>query len=404
MLGNQSGRLWLHCGLLLGRHRLYRLLGLSVCCLLSDGLLRLRVHDRLAGDDLRARQRLLRCGLGFGFSCLSGQALGFALTATNLARIVRRAAARRQRRGGSRCSFELLDNRLRGGLGRCFRLSDLRYLLRRFLGRLYRNIGRRLGWCRFFAGFALVDAFARSRLGDWRVFDDRSDAFAAGLNHRVFGQRRLGRGFGVGGVRGQAAAVAAMAISSVFTGALLVGVFDFVAVGIALAFATVAATTLTTGATTWSLAVVAFRASLVSRASSVSPISVACCSSSSAGAACSRAACALRARGARGLALGLLLLRYCRCFVERARSSRLRSSRACALRAGTLATWLGFSGLCLLAGLALLARRAWLALFTRLTFFASPAPRGVAVLRAADALHAACASSRPLRESRRRFC
>ena len=69
LLGNQSGRLWLHCGLLLGRHRLYRLLGLSVCCLLSDGLLRLRVHDRLAGDDLRARQRLLRCGLGFGFSC-----------------------------------------------------------------------------------------------------------------------------------------------------------------------------------------------------------------------------------------------------------------------------------------------------------------------------------------------
>ena len=89
LLGNQFGRLLLHCGLLLGRHRLYRLLGLSVCCLLSDGLLRLGVHDRLAGDDLRARQRLLRCGLGFGFSCLLGQALGFALTATNLARIVR---------------------------------------------------------------------------------------------------------------------------------------------------------------------------------------------------------------------------------------------------------------------------------------------------------------------------
>ena len=142
LLGNQSGRLLLHCGQLLGRHRLYRLLGLSVCCLLSAGLLRLRVHDRLAGDDLRTRQRLLRCRLGFGFSCLLGQALGFALTATNLARIVRCAAARRQRRGGSQCRFGLLDNRLRGGLGRCFRLGDLRYLLRRFLGRLYRNIGR----------------------------------------------------------------------------------------------------------------------------------------------------------------------------------------------------------------------------------------------------------------------
>ncbi len=376
LLGNQSGRLLLHCGLLLGRHRLYRLLGLSVCCLLSDGLLRLRVHDRLAGDDLRARQRLLRCGLGFGFSCLLGQALGFALTATNLARIVRCAAARRQRRGGSQCRFGLLDNRLRGGLGRCFRLGDLRYLLRRFLGRLYRNIGRRLGWCRFFAGFALVDAFARSRLGDWRVFDDRSDAFAAGLDHRVFGQRRLGRGFGVGGVGGQGGGSSGDGdFPGLHRGIALVGVFDFVAVGIALAFATVAATTLTTGATTWSLAVVAFRAfvgflSIFGLADFQGLLQQFI-----------RRRCllfgarlALFARGAwlAGLALGLLLLRYCRCFVDRSAQFTLALFAWLALFSrSTLATWLGFSGLCLLAGLALLARRAWLALFTRLTFFAS---------------------------------
>ena len=200
-LDSQTDR-WLFAGKLFSsRGGLYHLLRLGIADYWLRNSFGLRFFNRFTSNDFRAGQRLRGCGLGFGFSCFLGQALGFALTAADFARIVWCAAARRQCGCGSRCCFGFLDNWLGGWLRSYVGLHGRHLAWCNFaccnFGRLYRSLDCSFDYCRFLGSRALVSNLCNSSL-----LDDGCDAFGAGLDHGVIGKLDLRCGFGVGSVCG----------------------------------------------------------------------------------------------------------------------------------------------------------------------------------------------------------
>jgi hypothetical protein len=222
-----------------------------------------------------------------GFFSFLGQALGFTLAATHFTWVVRRAAIAGD--GWSRFNVYFSNHnhfshfyhwlwRRFGGDWRCFnywRFSNGCFNWSRFsVGRCFHDRSR---FCsrRGFKGRRLGEGAFSSRRFNGRGFNSSGRFNGSSLSHvrfhnsrlAVFGNRRfncfvawrlvLGNDFADGGSRGSRYNSGDSGIAGVFAaflGARFFAAFDDVAVGITLTLTTVAATTLTTGATTWTIA------------------------------------------------------------------------------------------------------------------------------------------------------